>query len=156
MTTRFMKGLAAVIVVATLGACATASGGPLADDMTGAIKNSLVNKGVTAVPVTAAVADDEKAVLEKLKAAGGDRLILLALREWKSDTYQNTKLTYDMSLTVYDKTGKPLGESSLNGADNLGGSAWDPAKHARRAVPMAFKEKIEKLFSDPKIAQALQ
>lgn len=134
----------------------TASGMPLAEDMTAAITASLQSKGVAAKAVAVLSADDRKVALNKLIATGGDRLILLILREWKSDTYQNTKLTYDVTLAIYDKKGKLLGEASMNDSDNLGGSAWDPAKHARQAVPKAFKEKIEKLFNDPKIVSALR
>lgn len=134
----------------------TASRKALADDMSAAITASLKRKGYAAVPVTVTHTDNSKSVIAKLKATGSKRLIALTLNEWKSDTYQNVSLQYDVTMRVYDSGGRVLAEKSLKSRDNLGGSAWNPAGHARKAVPVATKEKLEALLNSPDIAKALR
>ncbi len=134
----------------------TASGEPLAKDMTEALVTSLAKKGYKAVPVAVTQDDDQAAALEKLKAVRAERLILLILNEWKSDTYMNTALSYDVTMKIYDQDGRVLAEKRIQGKDDLGGSSWNPPAHARQAVPRAFKGKIEELLNSPAIADALQ
>jgi len=40
--------------------------------------------------------------MNKLKVTGAKRLLLLTINEWRSDTYSNTSLYYDVVLTVMD------------------------------------------------------
>ncbi len=135
----------------------TASGQPLATDMTNALVSSLSKKGFKAVPVFATQTDDQNAALEKLKASGAERLVLLTLNEWKSDTYMNTALFYDVAMKVYDQAGNVLAEKKIQGKDDLGGTVWgDPVSAAKQAVPRAFKGKIEELLNSPSIATTLQ
>jgi hypothetical protein len=134
----------------------TDSGNSLAHDMTQSLVNSLLRKGFKAVAISVAPADDRQIVIDKLKATGAERFLLLTLTEWKSDTYQNTALIYDVRATILDRDGKTLGESAIKGRDNLGGSAWNPPAHAKETVPNAFKEKVEKLLNSKEIIAALQ
>ncbi len=134
----------------------TGSGKALAEDMTAVMSASLAKNGFKTVPVTVSHADKPGAVMEKLAKSGGDSLALLTLNEWRSDTYTNVGLLYDLTLKIFDKGGSPLAEKTLKGEDNLGGSAWNPPAHARKAVPEAFGKKIEELFNAPEIAKALR
>jgi hypothetical protein len=43
----------------------------------------------------------------------------------------------------------------IKGSDDLKGSFWDPPAHAKEAVPIAFREKIEKLLNSTEIEAAL-
>jgi len=54
------------------------------------------------------------------------------------------------------RTGKPLGQAVQRGRDNLGGSAWNPAKHAEQTIPVVARAKLEQLLNDPAIVGALQ
>lgn len=134
----------------------TRSGRPLADDIAEVVAVSLAKKGYKAVSVTVSPSDPQNAVLARLKGGGSSRMILLTLNEWKSDTYQNVALRYDVRLKVFDKNGNVLAEKKIDGKDNLGGSAWNPPAVARREVPRALKEKLERLLNSPNIAKALQ
>jgi hypothetical protein len=78
----------------------------------------------------------------------------LTLREWKSDTYMNTTILYDVTLSVLDRSGQVVGESRLKGEDNLGGDFVNPPAHAKTVVPAAFKAKLEQLLGDPAVASA--
>jgi hypothetical protein len=134
----------------------TASGQPLAMEMTEALVTSLAKKGYKAMPVAVTQDDDLNAALQKLKDTKADRLILLTLNEWKSDTYMNTVLHYDVTMKIYDQEGKVLTVNKIQGKDDLGGSSWNPQAHAKQTVPRAFKEKIEELLNSPSAANALQ
>jgi hypothetical protein len=81
--------------------------------------------------------------------------LLLTLTEWKSDTFMNVALIYDVTLVVVDRGGTVLAEKRLQGRDNLEGSAWNSPSHARQAVPQAFKEKLQQLLDDDTVAAAL-
>lgn len=133
----------------------TASGKPLAEDMTQAIVNSLANKGFKSIPVAVGHQEDRQAVISKLKTAGGERFVIFTLKQWRSDTYQNTRLDYDVKAEVVDLEGNTVAEKQISGSDDLKGSVLNPPKHAKKAVPVAFKEKIEILLNSEKISAAL-
>jgi hypothetical protein len=136
----------------------TLSGRPLADDMNAVITASLAKKGYKAVSVNVSYSDSVVAVLNAMKAARTDRMILLTVNEWKSDLnpYNDVTLLYDLQLVLYDHDGKIRADKKLKGQDNLGGDFWGPAAYARKAAPEAFKKKVEELLNSPDIAKALQ
>ncbi len=137
-------------------AVGTRSGQPLAVDMTNAITSALKAQGAEASAVIPAPNESEGDVRKRLMESGARRLLLLKLREWKSDTYNRTSLEYDVQLQVLDDQGGELASSALQGDDNLGGSFWNPAAHAKRAVQSAFAAKVGMLFADPEVQQALR
>jgi hypothetical protein len=134
----------------------TDSGNALADDMTRSLVNSLARKGFKTVLISVAPADDRQTVINKLKSSGTERFLILTLTEWKSDSYVNTALIFDIKAEVLDRDGKTLGKRELKGRDNLGGSVLNPPAHAMEAVPAAFKEKIEKLLNSQEIVATFQ
>jgi hypothetical protein len=134
----------------------TESGQPLADDIGRDISRSLAQKGFKPVIVELAPQDDDATVFNKLAASGAPRLIFMKITEWKSDTYTNTALIYNVDLRVMEESGKILAEKFLEGRDNLKGSVMNPPAHAKKAVPIAFKEKLEELLNDPGVQNALK
>jgi len=136
----------------------TLSGQPLADDMSAVIAASLATKGYQAVSVNVACSDSAATVLDALEATGADKLILMTLKEWKTDLnpYKDVTLFYDLRLVVHDEGGKTTAERTISGTDNLGGDFWGPAAYARRVAPEAFKRKMEELLNSPDIAEALK
>lgn len=133
----------------------TASGRPLAEDMTDAIAASLRLRGFQATPVTVAHTENASAVRQRLIDTRADRAVLLILNEWKADSMTNTELIFSTTLRVLDRAGHVLAEKNLIGSDNLGGSFWNPPAHARKAVPEAFRAKLETLLNSPEVAAAL-
>lgn len=130
----------------------TASGKPLADDVSKSIQTTLAAKGVKASAVSLPLGTDETEAIKRL-AASGDKAILIVLNEWKADTFMSTTLTYDVQAMVVDSSGKVLSSKKIFGADNLGGSAINPPEHSRNAVPVAFRKKLEELFAAPEISK---
>jgi hypothetical protein len=134
----------------------TESKKPLTEEMTLSIAATFKKNGIKAIPVVVAFAGKRSNVIEKLKATGGERLLLLTVFEWKSDTYSNTSLHFDVNAEVLDREGKTLAEKRSKGVDELGGSAWNPPAYAKDAVRKAFKEKVETLLNSMEIGTALQ
>ena len=134
----------------------TVSGNALAQDFTEAICRSLSSKGFHTTPVIVNYSETGYTVLADLKKSGASRLIRLTLNEWKSDTYTNTALIYNVKLEIFDENGNSIAQNSINGRDNLGGDFINPPAHAKKAVPVAFKEKIESLLNFKDIADALE
>ena len=134
----------------------TVSGNSLAQDFTETIARSLASKGFQTTPVIVNYSDTAERVKTILLHTGAQRLMLLTLYEWKSDTYTNTALIYDARLEVFDENGKTIAQKSISGRDDLGGSALNPPAYAKKAIPVAFKEKIEILLNDSDVSKALE
>jgi hypothetical protein len=133
----------------------TASGEPLASDFSATIARSLQQKGFksTVVSIAGSTVADPRALVSR---AGAERLALVTIKEWKSDTYMNTKLLYDVTLQVFDPNGRQLAVNRISGSDNLGGNAINPPGHAKDAVPLAYKRKLEELFSSEAVIGSLR
>lgn len=127
---------------------------PLATDITDNIVAALKQRGLVAEPVTVKPGTPVAAVVTA--AAGKDRVLVLELLEWKSDTYTNTALVYNVTANVCDAAGKPLAMVTKQGDDDLGGNLMDPPGHAKDAVPPAVKAILESLLNAPEIVAALQ
>src|SRR3546814_3451094 len=111
----------------------TDSGQPLAADFTASIVAALQRDGIAAVAVPIAPNTGETEARRALLASGADRCTLLTIREWKSDTYVNTGLSYDMTLEVLASDGALIASEVLQGHDDLGTSGL-PADADRKST----------------------
>jgi hypothetical protein len=134
----------------------TESGRPLAEDFAAAIAASLSRRGYKATTVAVAPSTGGADARSLAAQAGAERVALVSIHEWKSDTYQNTALLYEVVLRVFDANGTELANNRVTGRDNLGGSAWNPPDHARGAVPVAYRRKLEELFAAPAVRDSLR
>ena len=134
----------------------TASGLPLADDVTKAVSESLSKKGYNPLPVYIKYSDDESRISELLGAKKAERSLLFTIKKWESDTYMNIGLDYEIELTVYNRELEKLASARVVENKNLPGSFWDPPLAAKREVPMAFKAALEALLNDPKVLRVIQ
>ena len=134
----------------------TASGNPLADDIRATIAQILKRNGIAVKEIAIRPTQSGVAARQVLATTGQARSLLLTLVEWKSDTYMNTALIYDVRLVVFDATGKVLADEVLRGRDNLGGSGVNPPGHANDAVPAAYRKKLEELLTNPAVRKGLE
>lgn len=134
----------------------TESGNPLTDDMTSVICASFKKKGFNCTSVSVGPNESQAQVESKLKASNANYVFLLVLNEWLSSTYQNTGLTYDLDLAVWNGQGVKLSEKKQKGEDDLGGSFINPPAHAKEAVPLAYRKKLESLLNDPSIVSSVK
>lgn len=90
----------------------TVSGRPLASDLQDAVITGFERAGVKArqqLPGEPAATDDQ-------------RILVLTLKEWKSDTYMRTRFDHDVAAIVRNARGEVLGTSSSQGSgavDNI-------------------------------------
>lgn len=134
----------------------TESGRPLADDFAAAIAASLQRRGFNSTAVSIAASPSAADARALAARASAERLALLQIVEWMSDTTKQTGLLYDLVLRVYDADGNELANNRVTGRDNLGGSAWNPPDHAKGAVPVAYRKKLEELFGAEAVLRSLR
>lgn len=130
----------------------TASGMPLASEMATAVVASLKTIGIHAQALTVRPADGSSPARQALVQAGLDRAMLFTLVEWRTDTMMRTGLDYDVTLEVFDRTGKNLAHKQLSGTDVSGASILSAEKDAQKW----FAAKVTEMFQDEAIANSLR
>ena len=127
----------------------TVSRAPLADEF-----GSIIADGFNIKPTPLPLRTPVSEALDRLKARKTDRMLLVTIFEWKTDTYVNVALHYRVDAKVYDPSGRVLGENAIQGRDNLG-----PVTLPSQVGPLAAaaaKRKFEQLLNAPAIQQSLQ
>lgn len=134
----------------------TRDGRPLADDFGSTIVNSLMAGGYRAAAIAVPPAKDASDALKALEQGVADRFVLLEIRQWQSETYTNTTMTYDVTLHVYDASGRELAaKPDAREEDTSGGSFFNPIHRSDDVVGQFYTRKISEWFSDPAIQAAL-
>ncbi len=132
---------------------------PLAQVTADAVAKGLQAKGFNARTIALEAKADESAAKAGLKAAGAAKLLLIDIRKWESDTYMRVAMHYLLKAQVLDQAGNLLAEASVTGGqggmDNLKGSFWNPGGYAKKAVPKAFRDQLERLLNAEAIVKGL-
>ncbi len=128
----------------------TKSGQPLATDMANSVATSLRTKGATVNIAPLPPSTSDMAAMAKLATPEGKGL-LVVVSEWKSDKYMRTKLLFDLHVYVVDAGGKPIGDSQVQGEDDLGTGITN----GDTAPVAAFGQKMQQLLSAPTVAGKL-
>lgn len=130
----------------------TRSKKPFAQDLSALLGQALEQGQTPAKIVMASPAAGRQAAIEALGKSGAERLILLEIRDWWSDTMLRTDLHYDLLLTILDAQGRELGSSSASGEDALGGHGTNQ----QRLIDTATRRILETLFADKAVSAAFQ
>lgn len=133
----------------------TLSGLPFSDDIVSVLSESLSRSGYKATPVSIGFDKTIQDAQNALANTSAERLLLIIVKKWESDTYTNIGLEYDLSLQVLDDKKNILAEKSTAETKTLPGSSWDPPSAAKQQVPIALKVTLENLLSDQKVVAAL-
>jgi hypothetical protein len=120
---------------------------PLAEDMTNALVNALKNTGTTVNSIKITPTTDMNSVLQIAKSQQSEKVIILTLQNFKTDTYQATDFIYDLSLSIFDLQGHELATKRVQGTDNLGRDMLTPQSIVTKFAPQAFQKKLEELFN---------
>lgn len=123
----------------------TASGKPLADDLTTVLAASFASKGFKVVPVVVTHSEKPETVIQKVTAGGVERAVVLTVVEWRTDTYFKTQLFYDFNVRILDQNGKQLAEGRLDG--HIAELVGPPTQ--------ALRQMLERLLNEPKVANAI-
>lgn len=89
--------------------------------------------------------------------ASGERRILVDIREWNFDAYQNGRLWYEINVSVTDAKGSLLGKIALKNEKVIRGSVMTGAVRAfKREVPMIYSSIINDIVGNREIQKALK
>ncbi len=115
----------------------TTSGQPLAEDLKNAITSGMKNEGLIA---------DSYSIGESQELDNNLRVVVLHIKEWKSDTYTTSKFLFDLKLEVLDSTGKVLASNSnrnisVSGETIEKKATASPLESGRLALTSLFKNK---------------
>lgn len=89
--------------------------------------------------------------------ASGERKILVDIRQWNFDAYQNGRIWYEMVVSVTDASGVPLASVTLKNEQVIRGNFWTGAPGAfKRKVPVVYSNLIKEILGNREIQQALK
>jgi hypothetical protein len=139
----------------------TGSGNTFADDVTLTISNAIQKSGAKVTQVSTSFSMDATEVTDKLKATNADKLILVILDEWRSDTRPwhmkvATEMIWNFRLQVFDVSGVLKAENKVEGRDGgVDPSGTSNTKKIKLTTDRYYKEKMELLFSGENIVSNL-
>lgn len=134
----------------------TESGLPFSNDLTNAVAASFTKKGFKVFPVYTKVADGAKRISELFAETKADRYLLFDVKKWESDTYINIGLDYEIELIIYAPGMSRLESVKVSEYKDIPRSGWETSPYiARREVPLAFKNVLEKLLNYPAILKSI-
>ncbi|MEM1277339.1 MAG: hypothetical protein AAGH74_12490 [Pseudomonadota bacterium] len=134
----------------------TQSGAPLATDLAEVLEMAFASGTAAVTSAPLAPGTRASSAVEVLGALKTDRLLLVELREWKTDALADIKIDWNLTADVYDRSGRLLASENSQGFEGTGtlGGVLEEQK-AQLAVAEAGK-RLTELLSRPAIAAALQ
>jgi hypothetical protein len=133
----------------------TKSGAPLSEDIAVSFAGSLENAGYRTSSLKGFPVSDESAARSELSASKADRLMLITVRKWESDTLVHTEITTDINVKVFDRSGKLLAEENDRETRELGGNFFVPYYHARVSLMKEASGIFSRILSKPAVSKAL-
>ncbi|MCL5776433.1 hypothetical protein M1105_05450 [Limibaculum sp. FT325] len=133
----------------------TASGAPLADDLSVLLANSFAAAGTEVEIIRLPNGASADAALEQFKGTAADRFLLIEMLEWKSDHYAQVTIHWNLVGQVYDRSGRLLGEDRIQGTRGTGEGFWSLEAGKNRIVTAEAKRLFGELLARPSIAGAL-
>jgi len=131
----------------------TESGRSMAEDMTESLRKAFEAKGFQVVTMTES-GSDHAALVREAQAKGLPHIVLLTIKQWKTDTAMRVNLIYNLQLMVFDENGDIVAQNSIDESRVLGSAPLPSAVSAMART--GFEEEMEKLFDTPEIRGALQ
>lgn len=129
----------------------TKSGGPLADDFSKALAQSLTSKGYRVQEMKPKPSMSTDDAVKQAVGTGADRAIILEVTEWKTDQLHNAALLYALALSVYDDRSVALAANRLSGEDSIPSTYLEGAE---KIAPAAFRQKMTQLFDKQEVQTA--
>ena len=118
----------------------TRSKKPFAQDLSDLVSRALKQGKNPAEVILVSPFKGRQAAIDALRKSGAERLILLEIRDWWSDTLIRTDLHYDLLLTILNAQGQELGSNVAIGNDELG-------RGQQRVIASATNRILETLFA---------
>ncbi len=132
---------------------ATASGHPLAQDLTESLQHALDEAGFETANTTIYPNESEATARSRVLAGAPRRALLLRIDRWDIDARKNPTLSYDLTLDLYDARGERLTTRTLKGSDDLSGEGL--IRDAKKTQSDVLDRKIGELLNAPDVRGAL-
>ena len=132
----------------------TKSGRGLSEDLTDVLVRALEAQGITAKALMLAPGTSIDDGVMQFQDQGTDRLLVVAMREWKTDAMMRITLHWDFEASVYDPTGVMLAKKSISGVAPVGGSGLESGNSA--VSIQQISQKLTELLNQPDIVAALR
>jgi hypothetical protein len=115
----------------------TASGRPLATDLTTVLASAFESKGFRATPAMTTASETPDQVVKRVASAKADRGVIVTLLKWQTDTYIKTSAFYDLTVRILGPDASALTEQRVSGeVREISGSAAE-----------AFRQQLESLIN---------
>ena len=137
----------------------TASGKPLAEDIATVLATNLARQGFTTRTFLLSPEDDEQTSVRKGAASPADRIVILRMEMFRSDSWAEVELRWKFRLDIYDEQGARLASEENEGlADslkrNLTGAISDG--QAQKALSEKLSSILADLLAAPACVKALE
>ena len=131
----------------------TLSQKPLSDDLTYCISEALSEAGFSIINShTKSKLSDEKV---ETAPSHVERIIMVDIIEWITDTYSATGLYYNVNMNIFDENNKLLVTKHIKSEDDLGGSGGMTARFIYEAVPTATENILGTMFNSHDVMSVL-
>ena len=125
---------------------------PFSDTVCETVENALKIRNVKVTPVPLSNGTSEVDAI-KILGQTGRKSILVTVRQWDAATFNQTKLRYELQLSVFDSDGKKLASKTVSGTEKTKRIVKQPMDYAQQFVGKVYKQKLEELFNDPEMAK---
>lgn len=131
----------------------TASGRPLADEVTDLVVRGYAARGSQAVAASVPPKGGEAAMLAAAKGQG-EKVVAVTIREWRTDAYTRVKLTWNLEAAVYGASGEALGRSQTQGAVPIGVTSLEADSSG--VAGQQLSRRVSQLLNERRITDALK
>ena len=131
----------------------TKSGEPLAKELTNAVVQALERQSAEVTALVLPPGASRESALERFRQHQTERLLLIAMKQWKTDSMMRVTLHWDLAASVYDKTGSVLARHSVSGVEPVGSAGFETGNSNTATQQIA--QKLGDLLNHPDIVAAL-
>lgn len=132
------------------------TGHPLADDVSASIAASLAAGGYSASADVVPKGETADQTIARVAAGSPDRIVLVRMREMKSDGYASYAFYADVTVSVHDASGAVL-QSIESKVDSTLPKMKFSTKYPEFAanINTAYREALQSWINDPKVREGL-
>jgi len=133
----------------------TASGRPLAEELTDAVVRALERRGIAASALLLPEGTPEDVALTAFQAQGTERLLAVQMYEWRTKAYTRVTSRWHMEAIVYDRSGSILARRATQGYQPVGMADLNSSKGSGDIAIREVTRKLSELLNEPAITTAL-
>jgi len=133
----------------------TKSGHPLGNDISASIAAALTASGFSATTDSVAKEETPAQAVERLAKNAPSRIVIMQLRDWKSDTYAHTKLHYDVTISIYGSDGVLIDSITDTADQDLKVRVGFSLKPVLAEIASTYHEKLSGWLNADKVRIAL-